>query len=187
MENASVAKDFSNKELQYNDTLKQWEIHKALDLASDTSNNVLAIANGTVTNVYNNYLEGGVIEITHDNGIKSVYKSLEEISVKNGDYVKKKELALEIFGLNLFLSNKTLILKGSSGAGGGGENGPRAPFHEAHFRLLSELRSVIKKSRDKRGNFKVSSEMVPETGLEPAHQMAYAPKAYVYTNFTTRA
>ena len=29
--------------------------------------------------------------------------------------------------------------------------------------------------------------MVPETGLEPAHQMAYAPKAYVYTNFTTRA
>lgn len=87
MENASVAKDFSNKELQFNDTLKQWEIHKALDLASDTSNNVLAIANGTVTNVYTNYLEGGVIEITHDNGLKSVYKSLEEISVKNGDYV----------------------------------------------------------------------------------------------------
>ena len=29
--------------------------------------------------------------------------------------------------------------------------------------------------------------LVPETGLEPAHQMAYAPKAYVYTNFTTRA
>ena len=28
---------------------------------------------------------------------------------------------------------------------------------------------------------------MPETGLEPAHQMAYAPKAYVYTNFTTRA
>ena len=88
MENASVVKDFSNKELQYNDTLKQWEIHKALDITSDTSNNVLAIANGTVTNVYTNYLEGGVIEITHDNGIKSVYKSLEDISVKNGDFVK---------------------------------------------------------------------------------------------------
>ena len=29
--------------------------------------------------------------------------------------------------------------------------------------------------------------MVPETGLEPAHLTAYAPKAYVYTNFTTRA
>lgn len=88
MENATLAKDFSNKELQYNDTLKQWEIHKALDIVSDTSNNVLAIADGTVTNVYNNYLEGGVIEISHDNGIKSVYKSLEDVSVKLGDYVK---------------------------------------------------------------------------------------------------
>ena len=88
MENASVVKDFSNKELQYNDTLKQWEIHKALDITSDTSSNVFAIADGTVTNVYNNYLEGGVIEVSHNNGIKSVYKSLEDISVKNGDFVK---------------------------------------------------------------------------------------------------
>ena len=28
--------------------------------------------------------------------------------------------------------------------------------------------------------------MVRETGLEPARRKAYAPKAYVYTNFTTR-
>ncbi|MBQ7880969.1 MAG: M23 family metallopeptidase [Clostridia bacterium] len=96
MENASVVKDFSNKELQYNDTLKQWEIHKALDITSDTSNNVLAIANGTVTNVYTNYLEGGVIEITHNNGIKSVYKSLEDISVKNGDYVNAGDVIASV-------------------------------------------------------------------------------------------
>jgi len=96
MENATLVKDFSNKELQYNDTLKQWEIHKAVDITSDTSNNVLAIANGTVTNVYTNYLEGGVIEITHDNGIKSVYKSLEDISVKNGDFVKAGDVIASI-------------------------------------------------------------------------------------------
>ena len=29
--------------------------------------------------------------------------------------------------------------------------------------------------------------MVPETGLEPARLKAYAPKAYVSTNSTTRA
>lgn len=96
MENATIVKDFSNKELQYNNTLKQWEIHKALDITSDTSNNVLAIANGTVTNVYTNYLEGGVIEITHDNGIKSVYKSLEDISVKNGDFVTAGDVIASI-------------------------------------------------------------------------------------------
>lgn len=96
MKNATLIKDFSNKELQYNDTLKQWEIHKALDVTSDTSNNVLAIANGTVTNVYTNYLEGGVIEISHDNGIKSVYKSLEDISVKNGDYVNAGDVIASV-------------------------------------------------------------------------------------------
>ena len=96
MENASIVKDFSNKELQYNDTLKQWEIHKALDIASDTSNNVYSVAGGTVTNVYTNYLEGGVIEITHENGIKSVYKSLEDISVKNGDYVNKGDVIASV-------------------------------------------------------------------------------------------
>ena len=96
MENASVVKDFSNKELQYNDTLKQWEIHKSLDIVSDTSASVRAIANGTITNVYNNYLEGGVIEITHDNGIKSVYKSLEQVSVKNGDYVNQGDIIASI-------------------------------------------------------------------------------------------
>jgi len=92
MENASVIKDFSNKELQYNDTLKQWEIHKALDITSDTNSNVFTIASGTVTNVYTNYLEGGVIEISHDNGIKSIYKSLEDISVKKGDYVNSGDV-----------------------------------------------------------------------------------------------
>ena len=96
MENASIVKDFSNKELQYNDTLKQWEIHKALDINSDTSGNVLSISDGTVTNVYTNYLEGGVIEITHENGIKSVYKSLTDISVKNGDYVKAGEIIASV-------------------------------------------------------------------------------------------
>ena len=96
MENASIVKDFSNKELQYNDTLKQWEIHKALDISSDTSGNVLSIGDGTVNNVYTNYLEGGVIEITHENGIKSVYKSLEDISVKNGDYVKAGDVIASV-------------------------------------------------------------------------------------------
>lgn len=96
MENASVVKDFSNKELQYNDTLKQWEIHKSLDIVSDTNSSVRSIANGTVTNVYTNYLEGGVIEITHGNGVKSVYKSLEQISVKNGDYVNQGDVIASI-------------------------------------------------------------------------------------------
>lgn len=35
--------------------------------------------------------------------------------------------------------------------------------------------------------FALAFQLVPATGFEPARLAAYAPKAYVYTNFTTRA
>lgn len=54
------------------------------------------------------------------------------------------------------------------------------------FRLYAELRLVIK-NRSTGELDKNCRNMVRETGLEPAHPKAYAPKAYVYTNFTTRA
>lgn len=89
MENVTVLKDFNSGELQYNDTLKQWEIHKAIDLISETSNSVYSIAKGTVTNVYTNYLEGTVIEISHANGLVSIYKSLDQdVSITLGEAVK---------------------------------------------------------------------------------------------------
>lgn len=87
--NATVVKDYNDKQLQYNDTLKQWEVHKGIDLSVAENSEVFAIANGTVTNLYTNYLEGTVIEISHSNGLVSIYKSLsQDTKVKLGDYVK---------------------------------------------------------------------------------------------------
>ena len=76
MKNATIAKDYSSSELQFNDTLKQWEIHKAIDFVASDDLNVYAVSAGTVSNVFTNYLEGTVVEISHSNGIVSVYKSL---------------------------------------------------------------------------------------------------------------
>ena len=88
MQNATIAKDYSGNELQYNDTLKQWEIHKAIDFIATDNLNVYAVADGTVSNVYTNYLEGTVIEISHSDGIVSIYKSLaSDVSVAVGDTV----------------------------------------------------------------------------------------------------
>ena len=88
MKNATISKDYSGSELQYNDTLKQWEIHKAIDFKAGDDLDVFAVSNGTVSNVYTNYLEGTVIEITHNNGLTSVYKSLaSDVNVKVGDKV----------------------------------------------------------------------------------------------------
>lgn len=88
VKNATIAKDYSASELQYNNTLKQWEIHKAIDFVANEDINVYAISNGTVSNIYSNYLEGTVIEISHSNGLTSIYKSLNsDTKVAVGDSV----------------------------------------------------------------------------------------------------
>lgn len=93
LDNCTVQKDYNADELQYNDTLKQWEIHKAVDLVSQDITNVVAVGSGTVTNLYTNRLEGTVIEISHNNGLVSIYKSLDSnVKVKLGDYVKQGQI-----------------------------------------------------------------------------------------------
>ena len=88
MKNATIAKDYSGSELQYNDTLKQWEIHKAIDFIATDDLNVYAVSDGTVSNVYTNYLEGTVVEVTHKDGFVTVYKSLnKDVKVSVGDKI----------------------------------------------------------------------------------------------------
>ena len=93
VKNATIAKDFSASELQFNNTLKQWEIHKAIDFVASDDLNVYSVSNGTVSNIYTNYLEGTVIEISHSNGLVSVYKSLNnETKVSVGDKVSAGQI-----------------------------------------------------------------------------------------------
>ena len=88
LKEATIAKDYSGTELQYNATLKQWEIHKAIDFVAGEDLNVYAVSDGTVSNVYTNYLEGTVVEISHKDGLVSVYKSLnKDVKVSVGDKV----------------------------------------------------------------------------------------------------
>ena len=87
MENAVVVKDFADDHLQHNESLKRWEIHLSIDLASENEN-VFSVANGTVVSVTSNPLDGYVVEIAHSDGFVSVYSSLSEnVDVKAGDKV----------------------------------------------------------------------------------------------------
>lgn len=88
MNEANIIKDFSDSELQNNETLNQWEAHLYVDFASENSD-VFAVLGGTVTSVVNDYLDGYTITIKHSNGFESIYSSLnEEVSVKEGDKVE---------------------------------------------------------------------------------------------------
>ena len=60
-----------------------------IDYTSDTVFEVVAILDGTVTEVKEDDISGNMVEIKHDNGYTSIYKSLSEINVKKGDNVNQ--------------------------------------------------------------------------------------------------
>lgn len=93
LQNYTVLKDYSDSELMYNATLKRWESHKAIDLSASEGANVVSVADGKVTQVYNNYLDGTVVVIEHANNMKSLYSSLNSaVKVKVGDEIKKGDV-----------------------------------------------------------------------------------------------
>ena len=58
-----------------------------IDYVGEKAFDVVAILNGTVTKVSEDEELGKIVEITHDNGIVSIYQSLSEINVKKDDTV----------------------------------------------------------------------------------------------------
>ena len=91
MSNATVVKDYSDTELQLNETLGHWEAHLSVDLTSENSD-VFSVLDGTVASVNYDYLNGYTVTINHADGFVSIYSSLEEaVDVKEGDTVTAGE------------------------------------------------------------------------------------------------
>ena len=90
--------------------------------------------------------------------LNSIYKI-----AKSNDLSAKKQLALDLFGLNLYLINQTPILTSYHNDKRAGENGLATPAPRAHFRLYSELRSAIKSALSRDISEK-SPEMVEREG-----------------------
>ena len=84
-----ITKEFSSTALKYNVTLKQWEAHKAIDVKGADKADVMAVYDGKVEKVDNTYLKGNIVTISHANGLKTEYSSLDNVTVKAGDTVKQ--------------------------------------------------------------------------------------------------
>lgn len=90
--NAEISKNFSATELQFNSALNEWSIHKAIDFSASKGAVVMASFDGTVESISTNLLDGTSITINHGNGLKTVYKSLDEdVKVSVGSSVKAGE------------------------------------------------------------------------------------------------
>ena len=79
---------------------------------------------------------------------------------------REKQLALNLFGLNLYLINQNPILKYYHNDKRADENRLATPAPRTYFRLCAELRSEIKNFR-LHGNSKKVMNLVGAEGLEP--------------------
>lgn len=60
--------------------------------ADDQVFDIQAAMSGKVTRVEQHPLMGSIVEITHDNNLKTVYQSLDHVKVKEGDAVKQQDV-----------------------------------------------------------------------------------------------
>ena len=71
-----VIREFSVDALVYDKTMDDWRTHNGVDISCAVGDEVKAIAAGTVESVFEDKLQGNVIIISHDGGVKSVYCGL---------------------------------------------------------------------------------------------------------------
>lgn len=87
MTGAQVSMEYADDKLVKWDTLDLWQWHPAVDFVGE--GDVVAVLDGTVTDVEKTTMDGNVVTVTHADGYVSVYKSLgSDIAVKKGDTVK---------------------------------------------------------------------------------------------------
>ena len=68
-----IAKDFSDSNLTYSETLQEWTVHLGIDIKADKGSSVVASEAGTVESIKNDPRYGLTVTIAHANGFKSIY------------------------------------------------------------------------------------------------------------------
>lgn len=104
-ESASIANPFSMDKLIYSVTLDQYMTHCGIDIAAPEDTQVVAVAAGTVTAVYEDDRYGTSVEITHSNDIVTVYSNLSTAEmVEVGDVVQSGQIIGGVGSTGLFES-----------------------------------------------------------------------------------
>lgn len=84
-----ILKPFSENKLVFDETMDDWRVHNGTDFYALDGERVCAVADGTVTNVWFDRMDGYCIEIEHADGLKSRYTGLmKKAVVDTGDEVK---------------------------------------------------------------------------------------------------
>ena len=102
---AYVTNEFSMDYLIYSVTLDQYMTHCGLDIEAPEDTQVVAAAPGTVTAVYEDDRYGTSVEITHDDGMVTIYSNLSTSDmVETGDTVEQGQIISGVGVSGLFES-----------------------------------------------------------------------------------
>ena len=101
-----ILESFSGNELVKSKTMNDWRVHTGIDIKAELGEKVGAVANGTVSKVYEDSKYGTVVEIEHADKVTSIYKGLTSaVAVKAGDKVELHqtigvigEIPFEVYG-----------------------------------------------------------------------------------------
>lgn len=93
VDDATVINDYTAASVSYNKTLNIYTGHLAIDFAAEAGSKVKAVYAGTVESVTTSYLTGTSVTVVHENGLKTVYNSIEaDENVKAGVKVEQGQV-----------------------------------------------------------------------------------------------
>lgn len=91
----SIGMDFTDggdNMFVFNNTLEQWETHKALDLLAAEGSEVVSMFDGTVLKVGSTYKHGDYVVIDHGDNVIATYASLQNVQVQAGQKLAKGDV-----------------------------------------------------------------------------------------------
>lgn len=74
-----LLQEFSTEVPLYNATLDDWRVHMGIDISAPIGTMVKAIADGIVSNKYEDLRYGYTVILDHEDGFRSVYSNLSEL------------------------------------------------------------------------------------------------------------
>ena len=75
----TLLQEFSVHAPLYNETLDDWRVHMGVDISAPIGTKVKAIADGIISNKYEDLRHGYTVIIDHEGGFRSVYSNLAEL------------------------------------------------------------------------------------------------------------
>gem|GEM_PF-870683 len=93
VENGICIKDYTEASVVYNKTLGMYTGHMGMDITGEAGANVLCVYDGEVTAITTSYIYGTTVTVSHANGIKTVYNSIEvDENLSVGDKVSQGDV-----------------------------------------------------------------------------------------------